>query len=295
MINNEFNEFCKFWNQANKLSANPKNLDEDDFSTLFAELENYALHTIKNALSYHMKVNKYAPILSEILAIINPVDITKQHISADEAWPIAVASWDQDVAVVITSEIMLASDIAYEAGNGKDDTAARMAFRAAYERIIKTAQQPMWFVSLGNDKSKTEDVVIRAVQKGYLPKGTENKYRLEAPTTTVQKLIEGYVARVDVRKESLENIKNFLGMGEKKKEFKQLKGDQLKEYRKKEEIRRNEIVGSAIMQQVINREYGQLPAGMSLHDLPQEEKDLPEFLKVVGETNSCCNDSGALA
>lgn len=282
MINNEFNEFCKFWSQANKLSANPKHLNEDDFSTLFAELENYTLHTIKNALSYHMKVNKYAPILSEILAIINPVDYTKQHIGADEAWPIAVASWNQDVAVVITNEIMTAADIAYDAGNGKDDNAARMAFRDSYTRIIKTAPPPAWYVSHGNDKSKTEAVVIRAVEKGYLPTGSETKYRLEPPTTTVQKLIEGYVERVDVREESLKNIKNLLGMGEKKKEFKQLRGDELKEYREKEETRRNEIVNAAIMHQVTNRMYGELSAGLSLHELPQEEKDLPAFLKIAG-------------
>jgi hypothetical protein len=206
MRKDEFNRFSVFWNSIHEMASFGKPLSKDAMAMVFMMLEEYEINDIQVAVKKHCQQNPQAPTPACIIKILSPC----LHISADEAWPIAVASWDQDVAVVITSEIMTAADIAFDAGNGKDDNAARMAFRSAYERITKIAPPPKWYVSQGNDKSKTEDVVTRAVQKGYLPAGTENKYRLEAPTTTVQKLIEGYVARVDVRKENMEAIKAML-------------------------------------------------------------------------------------
>jgi hypothetical protein len=74
-------------------------------------------------------------------------------------------------------------------------------------------------VSQGNNKESTEKVVLVAIQKGYLPKGTETKYRIE-PATTVQKLIETCTEKTNVRESELKKIKAILGSDEKVKEAK---------------------------------------------------------------------------
>jgi len=65
-----------------------------------------------------------------------------------------------------------------------------MSFKEVYNRILVTAGEVKWFLTQGGDKSLNEYVVAQAVAMGRLPKGSEAKYRIEAPTTTSQKLIE---------------------------------------------------------------------------------------------------------
>jgi hypothetical protein len=65
-----------------------------------------------------------------------------------------------------------------------------MAFKEAYNRIIKISGDVKWFVSQGDDKSQAQYVVAQAINMGRLLPGMEEKYRIEPPLTTTQKLIE---------------------------------------------------------------------------------------------------------
>jgi hypothetical protein len=68
--------------------------------------------------------------------------------------------------------------------------AARMAFKDAYSRIVKTAGGPKWYSTLGYDPQQRFDAIAAAVLLKRLPAGAEARYRIEAPTTSMQGLIE---------------------------------------------------------------------------------------------------------
>jgi hypothetical protein len=189
-------------------SFNPTSIDIQ-----FAFLKEYSIKDIEQAYLKHIKQCEYFPTVAHIIKLI-PQAKKQVHISADEAWTIAKASWNQELAVVITDEILQAADIAYDANSEKDESAARMAFRSAYSRIVADAPEPKWFVSQGNDKTKTESIVQKAVDQGRLPQGYAHQYRIEAPTTTVKALIEGYVEHCgkSIAKEELGKIRKLLDM-----------------------------------------------------------------------------------
>ena len=217
MNKNEFNQFQEEWDAAMEASANGKILSPKVMSMIFEDFEPYSLHTIINALAHHRRICKYAPTVADITAIITP-ELPNPHIGADEAWALAKLAMDNNNSVVVTPEILQAMDIASEVFNQRDENPARMAFRDAYTRIVRESpEKPAWFVSAGNDKSLTECVVRDAIRLGRLAVGSADKYALDAPTTTVQALIEGYVGRVDIKKEKMVEIKNLLANHEKPK------------------------------------------------------------------------------
>lgn len=94
--------------------------------------------------------------------------------SADEVWGQIVESMKFDELTVVIPEIAQLA-----AGQGSiallqngDKTGARMAFKAAYERmadeLIATAQLPKWSVSAGTDAANLERAILNAVQEGKL-------------------------------------------------------------------------------------------------------------------------------
>lgn len=88
--------------------------------------------------------------------------------SADEAW--AMCPLDEDASVVWTEEMARAWGVAQPILD--DRVAARMAFKAAYERFVADARQcnrpPHWFPSLGRDPAGREAALRSAVQAGRL-------------------------------------------------------------------------------------------------------------------------------
>lgn len=175
--------------RANKVSANPKSLDDGDISFMFDVLSNCSIEQVLNALIHHSRKNKYSPTAHDINEIIENHTGSK-HLGAEEAWAIALRSFDERLPVVLTKEILEAKATVQDIYDAGDAIGARMAFRETYNRILLTANEVNWFVTQGDDKSLTEHVVAQAVAMGRLPKGSEAKYRIEAPTTTTQALIE---------------------------------------------------------------------------------------------------------
>lgn len=152
-------------------------------------LKDYDLDQVLGAITRHMKSAKFFPAPVELLEYI-PAASANQHIGADEAWAIVIESFDEESTVVMTPQIAEARGIALPIFQSSDEVGARVAFRDAYNRIIKTSPSPKWFVSEGFDKARKADAVANAIQLGRLTAGSDSKYRLEAPKATVAGLIE---------------------------------------------------------------------------------------------------------
>lgn len=91
---------------------------------------------------------------------------------ANEAWSMALQAFDENKTVVLNDEIMEAMGSARPSMESGDETGARMAFRDAYERILRDARasgnKPSWYPSLGHDPNLREDVVKAACDRGLL-------------------------------------------------------------------------------------------------------------------------------
>lgn len=90
--------------------------------------------------------------------------------TADEAW--AMIPRDEDGSTVWTQEMATAFGLCASMIGDRDATAARMAFRGAYERAVKKARDRHeavhWFPSLGRDPSQRAAALENAVEKGRI-------------------------------------------------------------------------------------------------------------------------------
>lgn len=90
------------------------------------------------------------------------------HLAADEAWALALASFDEARTIVWTSAIAEARSMALPIWDAGDRVGARMAFKAAYERICASGPEPGWTVSLGHDAEDRQRAITEAVHRGQL-------------------------------------------------------------------------------------------------------------------------------
>lgn len=92
---------------------------------------------------------------------------------ANEAWAIAMTSYDEAETVLITPEIQQAAAEAERVFRAGDKIGARMAFIATYERLVTTARQvgtPLaWSLSLGHDAERRASAIESAERLGRLP------------------------------------------------------------------------------------------------------------------------------
>lgn len=138
----------------------------------WAALRGYSIAQIESGADAHIadpEAGKYYPTPAHIIAKI-PSDATRP--SADEAWAVALESFDERVSMLLNDEIMLARGRALTIYNAGDKIGARLAFRKAYERITtaKAAAkvQPRWFPSLGHDAAGREPIITAARSAGLI-------------------------------------------------------------------------------------------------------------------------------
>lgn len=117
-------------------------------------------------------------------AIIDRIDEAMGRPGANEAWAVAVTAMDERATVVWTDEMAQAWGVAQSIADGGDMVGARMAFIAAYERLVRTAREerrmPSVTVSVGWDAAGRTAAVEKAVQLGYMPADQAQQY-LPAP------------------------------------------------------------------------------------------------------------------
>ena len=72
-----------------------------------------------------------------VSAVIDRISCAGGHQTANEAWGVVMASADESDTVIWTDQIAEAAGIARPILDAGDEVGARMAFRDAYERIVR--------------------------------------------------------------------------------------------------------------------------------------------------------------
>lgn len=119
----------------------------------WAALAPYSFDDVRRAFHLHItgKRGQFAPLPADVL---NNLRAVSSHLSTEEAWALALQSMDEAVTVVWTDEIAQSLAAARPCLDAGDKFGASKAFASAYERLMQqAAPQPVWRVSLGDDKT----------------------------------------------------------------------------------------------------------------------------------------------
>jgi len=190
MQKSDFKQFAERWADIHDVMPGGKVFSQRTMTIVFDALEDYPLEAVFQAIKIHAKMGKFAPSPADIVEIISERTGAK-HIGCEEAWSIALESFDEYSTVVWTQPIAEARAIASNLYFDGDKVAARMAFKDAYNRIIKTAPEPSWTVTEGFDMARRADAIKQAVLLKRLPPlKADSHHLIEPPTTTVAGLIE---------------------------------------------------------------------------------------------------------
>lgn len=129
----------------------------------------YDIADVRAAFSQYAARGKYAPKPADILEIVDAIRPDGRP-SADEAW--ALVPRDENTSAVMTEEIAAAMSVAQPLLDEGDQVAARMAFKAAYVRMVEENKRQgipaKWFPSLGHDVDGRLPVITEAVRLGRL-------------------------------------------------------------------------------------------------------------------------------
>lgn len=142
----------------------------------FRAMGGHSLAEVRAAFDAHVKDierGRFAPLPADLLAQIERNRQADGRPTADEAWPIALASADEARTVVWSGETAEAWGIARPVYLAGDEVGARMAFKAAYSRLVaeaREAREPArWSPSIGHDARLRDEALRIAVESGRLP------------------------------------------------------------------------------------------------------------------------------
>lgn len=169
----DFDDFALAIDAAYALHS--KSLTAEARALFFAALADFSLADVRRGLTLHLRHpqrGQYPPKPADVIAQLESDPTKDGRPDANEAWAIALRSRDERDTVVWTSEAAEAFSIALAVLSGGDEVGARMAFKAAYERIVEKARaerRPVqWVKSLGHDPAMREQALSDAVRSGRL-------------------------------------------------------------------------------------------------------------------------------
>lgn len=124
--------------------------------------------------------------------IIECIDAAMGRPGANEAWAGALMALDERNTVVWTEEMAQAWAVSQPLAAGGDLIGARMAFKDAYERLVRSAREerrtPVVSVSIGWDAAGRTAPIEQAMKLGYMPPSQAAHY-LPAPAATVDPVL----------------------------------------------------------------------------------------------------------
>lgn len=155
----------------------------------WSTLGQYPIQSLKAAANAWVRKSGFMPKPADLIKILGG---SNRHLSADEAWALAIMASDEANTIVWTKEMAQAWGLAQVVYNNGDHIGARRTFIERYERLVDEStlfNKPIEiFVSLGFDKSKRIEAINNAVFSGllaydkaahYLPKPDNNVAMLE--------------------------------------------------------------------------------------------------------------------
>lgn len=192
MNQNDYTTFAEAWATAHEIMPGGKVLSINAMQLVIDSLNEYPIDILLGAIRKHIQTARFAPTPNDIIEIIASHTGAK-HLGAEEAWGIALQSFDEFATVVWTKEIAEARNIAADIYNQGDKVGARMAFKETYNRLLATADpRAVWTINAGFDGEHRAMVINQAIAAGRLPRGSGEHYLLgvDAPTITAAALIE---------------------------------------------------------------------------------------------------------
>ena len=129
---------------------------------MFEMLYHLDFELIRTAMDKHLSISTYPPTVADVLK--HAATGGQQSISADEAWGLVPKA--ETESSVTNSEIMGAWGVAQSIYDDGDKVGARVAFRAAYERLeaerVANGRDSKWWPTLGHDFDGRERAIIEA-------------------------------------------------------------------------------------------------------------------------------------
>lgn len=167
------------------VSADLKRLYWDDLGQL-------PIDVIEQAITAHRRDpdrGRFFPKPADILGACR--DPRLRHPPVDVAWAICLESLDEAASVTLTEQIGQARAAALPVWQAGDKVGARMAFKAAYERLAGAgAEPPRWRFSPGHDAARRAEAAEQALEQGLLPREQLQRY-LPAPVTPEGEALAG--------------------------------------------------------------------------------------------------------
>lgn len=142
----------------------------------FTDLQMYPLHLIEAALSAHRvdpERGRFTPKPADIASQIERRRAV-QWLGADEAWAqVPKIEGQPGIMNDVTAQALAVATPLLVEG---DDTAARMAFKSTYNRLVERAKlekrAPAYFVSPGGTFEEHQAVILEAARQGLIPHRT---------------------------------------------------------------------------------------------------------------------------
>lgn len=154
--------------------------ESDVLRIWWVSLLKFDIAEVSVAFSQYAMRGKFAPKPADILEIIDRMRPDGRP-GVEEAW--AMIPKDEHGSAMMTEEMAEAYGIAAPLLTDGETTAARMAFKEAYARIVEKNKlagiSPKWFPSLGRDPAMRVTVLQEAVRVGRI--GAEHAERILPP------------------------------------------------------------------------------------------------------------------
>lgn len=189
-------------------------LSDGAVNAMLLHLKPYGGEAVMSALSECQREAKGRLTLAAVLEKLENCD---GRPGAEEAWGmIAHALTDESETIIWTNEMCSASHSASELLRLGDKVGARMAFREAYENLVRQqrlAKAPVcWTVSPGSDQQRRTDTLMLAVKDGKLSSEQVAPMLPYDATQERHKLLTGQAMSLEDKRKAKEALAKISGM-----------------------------------------------------------------------------------